>query len=290
LVVGAGPAGLEAALTLARRGFKVTLAEASSELGGRVSRECRLPGLSEWGRVRDWRVHQLSKLDAVDIYRGSPMSADDIRGFGAAHVLIATGSHWRKDGRGRHQVSAIASFEDGRVFSPDDIMNGLRPEGPVVVFDNDHYYMASVIAELLAREGRTVTYVTTEGIVSWWSIYTAEQSRTHNRLAELGVNIIVNRAVTALDANGVDTACVYTNERAHIECGGLVLVTSREPNDGLYNAIKDDPAFTTVSAIGDCRAPGIIAQAVYAGHEAGRLVGARDSERQFRRDRVVIGA
>ena len=56
LVVGAGPAGLEAALTLARRGFKVTLAEAAGELGGRVSRECRLPGLAEWGRVRDWRV------------------------------------------------------------------------------------------------------------------------------------------------------------------------------------------------------------------------------------------
>ena len=290
LVVGAGPAGLEAALTLARRGFKVTLAEASSELGGRVSRECRLPGLSEWGRVRDWRTHQLSKLDSVDIYRGSMMSADDIRGFGAAHVLIATGSHWRKDWRGRNQVSAIAGFEDARVFSPDDIMNGLRPEGPVVVFDNDHYYMASVIAELLAREGLPVTYVTTEGIVSWWSIYTAEQSRTHNRLAELGVAIVVNRAVTGLDANGVETACVYTGEAAHIECGGLVLVTSREPNDGLYHALKEDETFASVSAIGDCRAPGIIAQAVYAGHEAGRLIGARDSERQFRRDRVVIGA
>ena len=68
-MVGAGPAGLEAALTLARRGFKVTLAEAASELGGRVSRECRLPGLSEWGRVRDWRTHQLSKLATVDLSR-----------------------------------------------------------------------------------------------------------------------------------------------------------------------------------------------------------------------------
>ena len=80
------------------------------------------------------------------------MSADDIVGFGAAHV-IATGSHWRKDGRGRDQVTAIASFDHPHVFSPDDIMDGIRPEGSVVVFDNDHYYMASVIAELLAREG-----------------------------------------------------------------------------------------------------------------------------------------
>ena len=52
-------------------------------------------------------------------------------------------------------------------------------------------------------------------------------------------------------------------------------MTSREPNDGLYTELKDDPAFASVIAIGDCRAPGIIAQAVYAGHEAGRLLGAR---------------
>ena len=142
-------------------------------------------------------------------------------------------------------------------------MDGIRPEGPVVVFDNDHYYMASVIAELLAREGRSVTYVTTEGIVSWWSINTAEQTRTHSRLAELGVAIIVNRAVTGLDANGVETACVYTDERAHIECGGLVLVTSREPNDGLYHSIKDDEAFTSVDR--DRRLPGA------RHHRAGRL-------------------
>ena len=121
------------------------------------------------------------------------------------------------------------------------------------MFDNDHYYMASVIAELLAREGHAVTYVTTEGIVSWWSINTAEQARTHNRFAELGVTIIVNRAVTNLDANGVETACVYTDARAHVECAGLVLVTSREPNDALYQSIKDDAAFASLTAIGDCQ-------------------------------------
>jgi dimethylamine/trimethylamine dehydrogenase len=290
LVVGAGPAGLEAALTLARRGFKVTLAEAGNELGGRVARECRLPGLAEWGRVRDWRAHQLGKLANVDVYRGSAMSADDIRGFGASHVLIATGSHWRKDGRGRGQVTAIESFADGRVFSPDDIMDGLRPEGPVVVFDNDHYYMASVIAELLSREGHAVTYVTTEGIVSWWSLNTAEQARTHVRLAELGVRIIVNRAITKLDADGVETACVYTDERAHIDCGGLILVTSREPNDTLYRELSGDSDFASLSAIGDCQAPGIIAQAVYAGHEAGRLLLADDADRVVRRDRTLVEA
>ena len=82
LVVGAGPAGLEAALALGKRGLEVTLAEASRELGGRLLWETRLPGLAEWIRVRDWRVHQLSKLSNVDIFRESPMSAEDIAELG----------------------------------------------------------------------------------------------------------------------------------------------------------------------------------------------------------------
>ena len=90
LVVGAGPSGLEAALAAARRGFEVHLAEASSDLGGRVSKESRLPGLSEWARVRDWRVGQLERMANVSIYRESSLEAEHVLEFGARHVAIAT--------------------------------------------------------------------------------------------------------------------------------------------------------------------------------------------------------
>jgi dimethylamine/trimethylamine dehydrogenase len=62
LVVGAGPAGLEAARALGQRGAEVILAEADATLGGRVSREARLPGLAEWARVRDWRIGQIQRM------------------------------------------------------------------------------------------------------------------------------------------------------------------------------------------------------------------------------------
>src|SRR5271156_6861309 len=81
LVIGAGPAGLEAALAAAQRGYDVHLAEASSELGGRVTRESTLPGLAEWRRVRDWRVGQLAKLANVRIYRDSLLEPDHVLGF-----------------------------------------------------------------------------------------------------------------------------------------------------------------------------------------------------------------
>ncbi|MDH3740232.1 MAG: NAD(P)-binding protein, partial [Hyphomicrobiales bacterium] len=77
LIVGGGPAGLEAAVSLGRRGIEVNLAEASTEWGGRVTREARLPGLATWARVRDWRLGQLTKLGNVNPFLASTMTVDD---------------------------------------------------------------------------------------------------------------------------------------------------------------------------------------------------------------------
>src|SRR3954454_12628766 len=117
LVVGAGPAGLEAALSAARRGYEVHLAESGSELGGRVTSESRLPGLAEWARVRDWRVTQLGRMANVSIYRESALEAEHVLEFGARHVAIATGSLWRRDGVGRDSGFPVPGF-DGASFVP----------------------------------------------------------------------------------------------------------------------------------------------------------------------------
>src|ERR1700692_732669 len=96
LVVGAGPAGLECARALGQRGYRVHLAEAGEELGGRVSSESQLPGLSAWARVRDYRVNQLRKMRHVEMLRGSRVTADDMIEFGATRVVLATGARWRR--------------------------------------------------------------------------------------------------------------------------------------------------------------------------------------------------
>ena len=133
LVVGAGPAGLEAARTLGERGCEVMLAEATREVGGRVVRESRLPGLSTWMRVRDWRVGQIDRLSNVEVFRESRMTLDDVLEVGADHVFVATGAQWTVDGVGRARNLPFAVEAQSAVVSADAVLAGDEtPSGRLV--------------------------------------------------------------------------------------------------------------------------------------------------------------
>ncbi len=291
LIVGAGPAGLEAAMTLGRRGFTVALADGAERAGGRVTLESQLPGLAEWSRVRDYRLGQIGQMANVSLYLGNQLNANDVREFGADHILIATGARWRRDGSGRTLVRGISRLDTANVYSPDDLMAGARPEGRVVVFDDDNYYMGPVLALLLARLGRTVTYVTPEGRAGAWSHYTGEQEATQAQLLASGVEIIANTSVEAFDEYRLTLACVFSGATRIRDADAVVLVTSREPEEGLYRElVGEDPqdAGPSIEAIGDCLQPALIANAVYAGHRAGRELGSARGDGGLRRDRLVV--
>jgi len=277
IVVGAGPAGLEAARALGQRGYAVHLAEATEELGGRVSAEAKLPGLAEWARVRDWRLGQIEKLPNVEIYRASRLTAAEIREFGAAHVVIATGSVWRRDGVGRAHSRAIPGFERPEVFTPDDIMKGKLPaKGPVVIYDDDHYYMGGVVAEKLRQAGFEVALVTGADMASAWTVNTLEIKPIQRRLIAAGITLLVKQDITEFRRDHVALACVYGGPATTHPCNAVVTVTARLPEDALYRELVADKAaldaagIQSVKAIGDCWAPSTIALAVYAGHRYAR--------------------
>ena len=282
LVIGSGPAGLEAARIAGQRGYDVALAEARDVLGGRVARERLLPGLSAWGRVADYRLYQLGQMANVQLYPASCLSADDIMNFGFQNICIATGATWRADGVARQHVAAIPRAGDLPVFTPDDLMEGRLPQGHVVLFDDDHYYMGGVLAELLATKGCTVTLITPSAFVSDWTANTLEQASIHRRLAGLGVKIVLNTGLAAIGAGGVQTNCTYTDARGDLPCDALVIVGARRGEDALYQDLmsrKGDWAgagILSVRLIGDAAAPAPIAWATFAGHRYGRDLDAPD--------------
>jgi len=271
LVIGGGPAGLEAALTLGRRGLEVALAEASDQFGGRLLREAALPGLTTWLRVRDWRLTMIGKLPNVTLFPASRMGAQDVAEFGADHVVLATGSHWRRDAVGVYSIRPLALPD---ALTPDDVFAGARIDGPVVIYDDEHYFMGGALAERLAAQGHSVHYVTTAAIASSWTVMTDEQAFLQARLIDAGVVIRPLKVLKAQENGVVRLACVYSGREEALPCGTLVLVTGRLPETALRDDLAAQGIFATL--VGDCLAPSSIADAVYSAHRFARLLGEPD--------------
>ena len=271
LVIGGGPAGLEAALSLGRRGLEVTLAERSRELGGRLLHEARLPGLATWMRIRDWRLTMIAKLPNVQIFPQSEMSAADIAGFGADHLVLATGSHWRRDGVG---VQAIDRLDLPAALTPDDVFAGAVLTGPVVIYDDEHYFMGGALAEKLAAAGHQVTLVTPGSLASAWTVLTDEQVFVQARLIGAGVTLVLSHVLVGQANDTLRLACFYSGRERQVECGTLILVTGRLPETALHGELAAIGENATL--IGDASAPSSLADAIYSAHRFARLLGEDD--------------
>ena len=295
LIVGAGPTGLEAALQAAKRGYKVTLAEATTTLGGRVAKERALPGLSAWGRVADYRTGQLAPLPNVEVYRDSPLTPADLLALGVDHIAVATGSHWRRDAVARVHLHPIPTDPAMPLFTPDDLMEGRCPEGQTVtLYDDDHFYMGSVLAELLVAKGNRVHFVTPAVKVAEWTDNTLEQGTIMRRLLELGVEIHLSKAPEAIHRNEITLGCTWTGRQTALPTDAVLYVTSRIPNAGLYHATNaldwQAAGIRSLKLIGDAAAPGPIAWATYAGRNWAETLDQPDPEDTlaFRREITAL--
>lgn len=295
LIVGAGPAGLECALALGRRGYEVAIAEAEREIGGRVRFETTLPGLAAWGRVVDWRRTQLSALPNVTLYRTNRLSAQDVVELGSTHIVIATGARWSRKLYAAQEHPA-EPLEGAQVFTPDDIAAGARPKSPVLVYDFDNYYMGGLLAEQLAKGGSEVIYVTPAGHVSAWAVMTNEQPQVYRALDAAGVRVRTLTRVTSFGGGDAELVGHFAGRQERLECNALVIVGTRYADDELHSELiargqqLRDAGTRSVTLIGDALAPGTIAQGIYSGHYYARELDADPETFGFRRDAPLKGS
>jgi dimethylamine/trimethylamine dehydrogenase len=230
----------------------------------------------------------------VDVFFDSHMGVDEVLEVGADHVAIATGATWlrdRFDGEARMAVSG----DDSLLFTPDDILAGRRPEGRVIVYDEDAYYMGSAMAEMVRASGAEVTLITPREVISDWAGKTSERWRIRAHLMGQGIDCVTSQALIWVEGGQARLSCQYTGAGTVRPCDTVVMVTQRAPSDTLYRdliAHSGDPDALpfTLRRIGDCEAPAIIAAAVYAGHRYAReLDTTPDIDEPLKHDRVDVG-
>ena len=292
LIVGGGPAGLECAQALGKRGYSVTLADAGTEWGGRLRFETRLPGLSAWRRVVDYRLGQLHRLPNVELFLESRLTAEDVLEQGCERVVIATGSRWETDLYSPMEVPSGRLDRQG-VFTPSDLAEGASPEPPILVFDFDNYYLGGAVAEHLAKMAGAVIYATPAGHASAWTIMSNELPLVHQALAQRGVKVRTLCTLTAFDGETAALADLFTGAVDRLACRSVVMVGLRRPEDRLYHDLLarrpdwPDAGLRSVTRIGDALAPGAIVHAVHSGHLYARELDGLSSPVPYRFDQPL---
>ena len=271
LVIGGGPAGLEATLSLARRGYSVAIADSEKELGGRINKEAKLPGMSSYKRVIDYRVSQINQLENVDVYLDNTMARDDVLELGFDHVVTATGSTWQPSIMDEKSAPILITKTDS-IFTPEDVLEGCELQSPVIIFDFDYYYMGGLIAEYIKGLGHEVTIITPFEKVSPWSFNSNEVSEIESRLLDKDIKVLTKHRINDIGESSIKIIHQVTNKKTDVDRGSLVLVGHRKQSDSLYTLLTSDEdalkasGIKSVQNIGDSNAPGAIVHATYAGH------------------------
>ena len=210
--------------------------------------------------------------------------AEAVLEFGADQVLIATGSRWRRDGLGHNRRIPVEIAADANVLTPDDVFNEAEIPAEIMVYDDDHYFMAGALAERLLLAGHRVSYVTPAESISSWSAMTNEHEFIQQRLLSMGIETAFTQSLVRIGKDFITTRCIHSGVETEREFGTLLLVTSREPNDRLFQQLPQDSA----NRIGDCLVPSSIADAIYAGHRFAREHGANPRQLVPRRERAIL--
>lgn len=266
LVVGAGPAGLEAARVAAERGHRVEIAEAAPQIGGQF----RLAGMQpRRGQITDllgWYERQFTRL-GVSLRLNTFLDEADIAAHPAEVLILATGSLPDPEVRQRWLPDAgpLPGLELGQVYAVEEVLRReARLGDTVIVLDEGGTWRGVGTAWALAEQGRQVVIVTPDPFIGKEIARTSADGPARARLARAGARFLTEHVITRWHGNGATVRNLLTGREETLAASALVVATTNQT----FDPFPETVAGKTTFRIGDCAAP---RQAPYAFHE-GRKV------------------
>jgi mycofactocin system FadH/OYE family oxidoreductase 2 len=267
VVIGGGPAGMEAARVAALRGHRVTLFESGDRLGGQINTLVRAPHRQEFGNATQWLERQVKQL-GVDV-RMNMKATPGIVPQGTDAVIVATGSAPQmpalagSDGKGAPPCATIYDVLEGRVR----IERGQR----IVLIDDEGNYRAGGTADFMAERGAEVHHVTGASAIGK-ALHLVIQTPLLFRLRQKGVQFRTDREVERVEGRSVVLKHVYGGAAETIDKVDLIVTASWNRPDGLYEQFKQSGAVQELFAVGDCVAARSCLEAIREANIAARTL------------------
>jgi 2,4-dienoyl-CoA reductase-like NADH-dependent reductase (Old Yellow Enzyme family)/thioredoxin reductase len=265
LVVGGGPAGLEAARVAAERGHRVTLVEAAPRLGGQFRLAGEQPRRGQIPDLLAWYETQLGKLQVV-VKLNTPVDAEEVKAMGADVIVLASGSQPAGTGyqRGLPTRDRLPGLERGNIWSVEEVMGKSARLGKrVLLVDDGGNWRGCGTAWHLAEHGHAVTLLTADPLVGRDLQRTSSDWVIRPRLRQLGVAFMTDSVVLEWHGDGATIRDLLTGTESRHAFESLVLATTNVPETELAGALRAaDVAF---QAVGDCVSPRHAPAAIFEG-------------------------
>ena len=277
VVVGGGPAGMEAARVAALRGHKVVLFEARQQLGGQVAVAKRAPRLHTIGDIAFWLEQEIYRL-GVDVRTNVYADVDDVVAEKPDFIVIACGSIPRDNGvQYGYPAEPVPGFDQPHVLSAIDLLTGASGDlgKSAVVFDDVGHYEAIAAAEFLISKGLKVAFVTRFASVAPQLDHVTRVDPAFRRFAEQGdFRLIVRGRIDAISRDSCTVRTLYRAEAEEIPADTLVFINAKEPMRDLYDTLRERgfEKDRTLVIVGDARAPRDLHMAITEGHRLVRAI------------------
>ena len=277
VIVGGGPAGMEAARVAAKLGHRVMMFERRDRIGGQLNLWAALPGREIFATTPAWFERQLADL-GVEVRTGTEATAELVAAERPDAIVIATGSTYVRTGETGFVKAPIPGWDQDFVFTPEQVIDGEPLQGRVLILDEERITTGPGLAELLVEHGVEVV------LASRWQdpfgkLPDQVATSAIPRLKQRGVRLLVRTFIRLIGDHRVVLYDVDTDEETELEVDAVVLATGRRAETGLSTALAGTAA--QVFAVGDALAPRGLTVAIHEGHRFARVIGQPDAPRDF---------